>query len=321
MNCKKCGSRLDDGAIFCTNCGEKIMHVEKVDTENLSGNNKNNIIKVIFIIIFIAGLILSFCLGFFVGKREKGQNDVVKENKKSSELKTKGKEDNISSNEEYTFNLYDTNMKKEVKDDKDLSKNITINKVFFNPNSKTGKYRDAYVYGKNNNANAVKVRVEVEYYDAEGYRINSDATEEIVYGGSFFVFGINVRDDSIQYKTLKLLYSAKKVESYYTVIDINKIEIKDTMLNEGNINVTIKNHSDVESKINHIACVYYKDGKEVFASGGYVSGDIKPGEVGLGTIYEGNLYLKAYDKSKKIEYDNYKVFVYSAYDYDSENYQ
>ncbi len=321
MNCKKCGSKLDEGTIFCANCGEKVIHVESVDIGKINENNKNSNAKVIFIIIFIVGLLLSFCLGFFVGKRDNNKSDVVKDNKDNSELKTEEKEDITSNSEkEYTFNLYDVNMKREVKDDKDLSKNITINKVFFNSKSKTSKYRDAYVYGKNNNVNAVKVKVEVEYYDVEGYRIARDVTEEIVYGGSFFVFNISTQDDSLGYKTLKLLYSAKKVESYYTIIDINKFEVKDIKLNDGNISVTMKNNSEVESKFNNIGCIYYKDGKEVFADVEAVI-DIKPGEVAQATIYKYNLYLKEFDESKKIEYDTYKVFVFSSYNYDSKNYQ
>jgi len=118
----------------------------------------------------------------------------------------------------------------------------------------------------------------------------------------------------------KLLYSAKKVESYYTEISMDELEVNDTLFNDGNINVTIKNNSSIELKSAYLGCVYYKDGKEVFATDGSTF-DIKTGETGQAKFYSHKLFLKPYDSSQKIEYDDYKVFLYSAFNYDTENYQ
>lgn len=42
MNCKNCGSKLEDGAKFCAACGTKVEAVQKTDTKNL-GAIKNHL--------------------------------------------------------------------------------------------------------------------------------------------------------------------------------------------------------------------------------------------------------------------------------------
>lgn len=129
-----------------------------------------------------------------------------------------------------------------------------------------------------------------------------------------------MKDNSIKYKTTKLFYYSKKVESYYSIINLKDLEINSTLLNDNNIDTYIKNNSNVEIKSAYLGCIYYKEGKRVFASTSFAS-DIKPNETGKVEFYSHKLYLKPYDSSKKIEFDDFKVFLYSAYDYDTENYQ
>lgn len=131
---------------------------------------------------------------------------------------------------------------------------------------------------------------------------------------------IYVKDDSLEYKTTKLLYSAKKVESYYIEINMNDLEVNDTLFNDGNINVIIKNNLSIELKSVYLGCAYYKDGKEAFATDDSAF-NIKSGETWQAKYYNHKLFLKPYDISQKIEYDDYKVFLYLAFNYDTENYQ
>ena len=322
MNCSNCGYPLESNAEFCINCGRKIERPNININNNFKSNqpinnqnNQNNKNKIIIISVIICLIILIVIGLIFLNNKNKETSNNMND-KPDNNVKL---DSDTSKIEEYTFDLYNTDMPKEAKDDKELSKNVEIYKIFFNPKSTTGKTKEAYVYGKNNNNTSVKVNIEVEYYDSEGYRVNSDATSRIVMANSEFVLQIYVKDDSLDYKTTKLLYSAKKVESYYTEINIDDLEVNDTLLNDGNINVTIKNNSSIVLKSSYLGCIYYKDNKEVFASDGFAF-DINPGETGQTQFYNHKLFLKPYDSNQKIEYDNYKVFLYSAYDYDTENY-
>lgn len=302
MKCKNCGIDLNNNVNFCSNCGQKI---EK------TVNSKNKIIIIILLLVFCSLLLIG--ISILIGTK------FIKNDKSNTEIKDNVNLDN-NVDIEYTFNLYDTNMPRKVKDEKDISKNIEIYDIFFNPNSTTGKTKDAYVYGKNNNDISVRVNIEVEYYDAEGYRIDSSSTSTIVSPSSEFVLSSYVKDDSIKYKTTKLFYSSKKVESYYNIINLNDLEISSTLLNDNDIETYIKNNSNIEIKSAHLGCIYYKEGEKVFASTGFAS-DINPNETGKAKFYSHKLYLKPYDSSQKIEFDDFKVFLYSAYDYDTENYQ
>lgn len=318
MNCGNCGYPLEKNADFCSNCGNRITK-ENINNNYLNNQPKNNHNNktLIIIISIVLGTFLLITLGIIIGKNFNRENTNNTDND-SNNVKL---DNDTSKIEEYTFDLYDTNMQREVKDEKELSKNIEIYKIFFNPKSTSGKTKEAYVYGKNNNNTSVKVKAEVEYYDSEGYRLDSDANiGTIVKANSEFVLQIYVKDDSLNYKMTKLLYSAKKVESYYTEISMDELEVNDTLFNDGNINVTIKNNSSIELKSAYLGCVYYKDGKEVFATDGSTF-DIKTGETGQAKFYSHKLFLKPYDSSQKIEYDDYKVFLYSAFNYDTENYQ
>ena len=63
MYCKKCGSLLEDGDVFCTNCGEKIetnSEANTTNTENVNeknGKSKSLIVIIILLVIFCVYLV------------------------------------------------------------------------------------------------------------------------------------------------------------------------------------------------------------------------------------------------------------------------
>ena len=41
MKCPNCGTELNDGLAFCSNCGYKMVNNESVSNENQGNNNSN----------------------------------------------------------------------------------------------------------------------------------------------------------------------------------------------------------------------------------------------------------------------------------------
>ena len=256
---------------------------------------------------------------FFVG-RKVGKSDCEKINCDYDNDENILLDEEIGSTGEYTFDLFDPNMPKELENDKDLSKNIEIYDIFFNSKNTTGKSGNAYIYGKNNNDTWVKVSVDIEYYDSEGYRIDSRGNiSTIVKANSEFVLDTYVNNDSTGYVKTKLLYSASKVESYNTEVNSNDLEVSDALLNDRNIEVLIKNNSKDVLKSANLGCIYYNDDKVVFATS-VAASDINPGDTTKSTFYNSYLRLGKEYNSPIMDFDDYKIFIYSAYNYDDENY-
>lgn len=65
MYCSKCGNKIKDGNMFCTNCGASIIEDEKADSkkENIQNKKKKFNVKVIIIILVV--IIALIALGIF----------------------------------------------------------------------------------------------------------------------------------------------------------------------------------------------------------------------------------------------------------------
>jgi len=310
MQCKKCGNILDKDTSFCTKCGEKVIQTQK----------KSNSKIIIIITIAILLTIISFVLGYIMGKNQNKEND--NSTTLTIDKETKEEDDNDDYvTKEYTFNLFDlSKISKEPSDNSELNKGLTINELFFNP-TKTYSTAPVYIYGKNNNTKTVNVKIILEFFDKEGYRIEAKtAFDSMVSAGKEFVINIDVPDDSLNYENVKMIYEAKLQKTYETEIPLDKIEYSNEKLKDGDISVTIKNNSTTEINIVELACLYYKDGKVIFAQNAAITG-LKPNESDEIKFYSYKLNLNEdYANLKKIEYDDYKVFPYSAVYSDSENY-
>lgn len=323
MQCKKCGNIIDNNTAFCPNCGEKVIR-ESIKTEKES--NK----KIIPIIIAIILIIISFVLGFIIGKYQKDKyiiedKNVLEnnENDKNDDKKTTTKD----KEQDYTFNLFDVSKIEKIPGNtSELTNSIKINELFFNPKSSTyGKYRNVYIYGKNNNSQMVYVRITFEYYDSEGYKIEEQIAYSNVYGNSEFVLHGYVLDDSIGYSKVKMKYEASKIKSYEKEIKQKDLATNVVKLNDGGIVLNITNNdSNVNNKDDYVfiyaSCIYFKDGKPVFATNGSQN-RIYYGEIGEIKFYQHELKLNNdYKNPKQIDFDDYKIIIYGAYTSNSKSY-
>jgi len=319
MKCKKCGNEIRENTNFCSMCGNKVKQI-----------NKKFIMLVIFILL---GITVVLSIGVTIGKNmvkdktklNNNNNETpIVENDKEKEEEEGEKNDIIDDiiNKEYSYKLFQPSKIEIVaNNDSELTKNIVINDIFFKTEStELGSYEPVYIYGKNNNSSIVEINLELNYYDKEGYRIERDTTEVVVSSGKEFVGNIIARDDSLEYETIKLMYTVKKLKSYKKEINLNEIEYQGEIYSDGDINVRVKNNSNTEMFFGNFACLYYKDNKIVYATNRTLTG-LEPGMTNEVKFYKNELYLnKDYSNIKKIEYDDYKIILYSAFDSDSENY-
>lgn len=325
MKCNKCGNILTDDAQFCPKCGEKIL-VNQQNNQSKMKNKKKIIVIITLIVLSIVGIAYAVPK-FTKDKVELPNNQIDKEedvNNQTKQPENNNDElfDNSTDTKKYTFNMFDpSKITKEANNDNELTKGIEIKNIFFNPrNSSYGSIRQAYVYGINNNNSAVTVKITIEYYDYEGYRIERKINDQVVSAGKEFVIDLYVEDDSLNYTSVKLFYEAKKIKSYETEVDLNKIETSVNKIDNSKISVMVKNNSDTKVYLVNLTCLYYKDNELVFAVNGKAFG-IEYGTIKEVNFYEHQLNLSDdYNAKEKIEYDNYKIIISSAYNSDSTNY-
>lgn len=317
MNCRKCGNIINNTTTFCPICGEQNNIIGNSINQTPIINNTNINKKKIFIpIIIIIGLIMMFFVGLFVGKNINLKNNKCDKNENVNNTLDDNKEDGIKN---YTHNLFvPSKVEKEI-NTTELGKNITINEIFFNPNYNSySKYKKASFYGKNNNSIPVDLKLILEYYDSEGYRIEKNSSSAIIYPGKEFVIDMTIEDDSLNYSKVKLSYEVNQIKSYYKIINEKHIKMTNNLTSDG-INILVENK--YSKKINgNIACLYYKDNKMVFAQQTTVI-NVEPNLAATANCYEHLLHLNDdYSNLKKIEYDDFKVILFSVYNYDSTNY-
>ena len=316
MICPNCGNTLEKNAKFCPKCGLKI------ENNNLNNTNPKN--KIIFIIGAVVLIVLAIVAVYFLGKnKETNPQNTNSEELTNNENTTSEEEKNEE--EEYTFNLFDVSKIIEntsAADSSELTKNIEIYNLFFNPKSTDyGKTRDVYIYGKNNNSQVVDIKIILEFYDKEGYRIEKKSSFDfMVSANKEFVTHITVPNDSLDYNSVKMTYEAKTIKTYEKEIPLEKLEYSHNKLQDGSIDVVIKNNSDTKINSINFACLYYKNGKAVFAQD-RTSVGLEANQSDSIKFYEFQLRLNNdYKNPEKIEYDDYKVFPYSATFSDSKNY-
>lgn len=296
--------------------------------QEINNQNKSKKKKIIYIVIVIILLALSFAAGFFLGHKKLDNNAtkcITETLDKNNDKEKDNKEDDYD-DKRYTYNLFDTSKITKVADtSSDLSKNIEIYDLYLNPDAFSGfrNLRNVYVYGKNKNSQIVYVETIFEYYDKDGYRIDKQTANSVVYGNSEFVLSGYILDDDNNYASVKMTYKATKIKSYYVEIPSNQLETSVTRLSEGTITLRIKNnYLGTESKDAYIfmntACLYYKDGKIVHAINGAGGTGIHKGETGEIRFHDSQ--LDDHDYKQVIEYDDYKAFVYGAYYADDTNY-
>ena len=285
-----------------------------MENENTE-KKKNN--KVIFIICSIIVAIAIFGCGVFVGNR------LLSKDKCAIDDNNTNSNDN-SSQSNYEIKKYDFNnfkpetLETKPADDNELTKGIEIKNIYFNPNyTNIGEYRYANVLGKNKNSEPVHVTIIAEYYDAEGLRIDKRSSTIFVYPDTEFVSQFYVIDDT-KYKTAKISYTTSKIKSYETSINAKDFEITTNIDSRKDIYYFITNKSN-KKVYSFISCIYYKNGKEVFAVSRSFLG-IEAAEKKQENFDRYNISLEHDYNADLIEFDDYKVFISGAYNSDDENY-
>lgn len=318
MKCEKCGLENQKNVIYCQNCGNKL-----VDTTENTMKEKNNKSKLnlVIIIIFIIILVITGIGCYILGtKNQKVDcNNVLEE-----------KDNNVTIDDdnqvEYTFKKFDTtNPKFEVEEENDLSKNVSLQKIFFYPQS-TYSSQLAYIYGVNNNSVPIDITIYLYFYDKDGKQIERNTSgSQIVFPNREFSFSSYILNDTYDYEKYKVVYSVKNVKSYYELVDLNKLNISAIKDVENTINYSITNNSDVEIQHGYVVCLYYKDDEVVYSSynstiGGSGLNSLKPGQVKTGQFFQNSLRKTAdYNSKDYVEYDDYKIVLMSAYNI-KENY-
>lgn len=278
----------------------------QTSNQNIPPKKENK--NIITIIIIIVAMIVSFIGGMYYDKTFNAKSA----DKCTDDTTNNNTDDLLSRN--YTFNNFNPKAS-EIKagNEDELTKGIEIKNIFFNPKSKEAysKYREAYVYGKNNNSVPVHINIITEYYDESGKRIDKTTAYSYVYAGSEFVSRLDVKDDSL-YKTVKISYTTDKNKSYETTINSDQFEVTTNITTDKTITAFIKNNSDQKALYIDVVCLYYKAGKVVFAVKGYVSG-IESGKTEEAKFYT-NQYLRLAPEynSEMMEFDDYKAFIQGA---------
>ena len=200
----------------------------------------------------------------------------------------------IGSGKKTVNNTVNGNTKKETVD---LSKNITSEGAL----TKQGKL---VVIAKNNNKEVVSLNIEVEFYDSSKTLVKS-GKEDITAVGAGAEVAVEIYDTPDTFDSYKIYTDAEKVTFVKSYLD--KIEITHNKTDE--VVAQVKNNSEDTIDYIEAAIVYYEGDKVVGFDDG-IQSDIKPGRSGNFNFY--NPYNKNYDD---VTYDNYKIFVNSAYSY------
>ena len=339
MICPNCGNEMEKDAAFCNKCGYNRGQAPKSDAPN------NNIASIIIVIV---ALVLIFSIaGFIISRvimhnRSMNQasefkntfNNIVENynaatnNITNTINNTNNTTDNIIdriNQNKKTYSKFDISKISVSPDNNDaLTKKIEIKDMFYDIND-----HKLYVYGVNNNSDPTKIYIYLDSYDRDGYRVDRKWEEKDIYANSEFVIDVRIPDDKIEYQSIKLTYKGLKIASYNKFPDIKKLDVTHSKDEDGNINIVVKNNSNIDIFTSEAACLYYKNNKLVYAQKAHLGG-IKPGNTADGICYHHNLnisteYAENWASSvnytpEYLEYDTYKVVLQSAYDYNNDNY-
>ena len=350
MNCSKCGTVLEPGSKFCPKCGTvleeqagqpvatPVAPVQSAVTPapatpvtpapvtpvapTVATPPETNKKKPLFIIIVVVAVLVALACGFLIGRlTSKGSEKCVEEASEFKEPEKKEEKKDTKEDEEYTYNSFDSSKIEKVASGKEeLSKNFEILGFYRNELKKPGKYERVAVYGKNNNSEPVEVKMYLQYFDANGTRIGETVSSgnNLVKPNTEYVIDIDIKDDSLGYSTMKLVYEINKNKSYNTDVTIPESDVLVQTLTNGDIDVSIKNNTDKEVTYGNCGYVFYKDGKIVYAASGYYNNPIPVGGTSKSTFYVSSMTNGEFgDKLKKIEFDEVRFLLFSAYNSNS----
>ncbi len=331
MVCPKCGTQTEETVVFCPNCGNNLKEVNppksgteielleenvevkepvvpqapvQSDVSNNDNSSKGNT-AIIICIVIVAIVLLGIIIASIIAKNDKTID--------------KGGFLDQTETSEKTYYNFDINKLAIEKDMDGYSDKIEIKDKFFNYTKDITVPR-AMIYGKNHNQEMVRLKITIDYYDKTGQRIDQTFDEIKVIGDSEFVVAVSVKDDAFTYETAKIGIHTKKLESYFHIIPAEQYELrytKSTDKFDDSIYASVTNKSNYKVTY-HLGCLYLKNNKVVFANAGYAN--IEPNIASKVTFGNYLLNLEPIDEdTKQIEYDDFKVFVYSAY-YTDDNY-
>jgi len=310
MECPKCGMEIEDGSTICSNCGNNLK-------------DKSKKLKIIVIVILILIIISLLIIILLTNKNDKKDTKVTNLNNSVTETEEETKnsesEENNKTSKKEVENLIsgskvDTdNLVINPEKSSDLNDNIELIKAMY---SADNKY--IYLLLKNNNSEAVEFKLQLDYYDDENYRIESDtcnfakpnANKEFICELSSY------GHEDLVYSGYKVTYNANKIQSWYKIYDADKIEIKSSVKEEygsSKIKVNVTNNNSEEVKTIYITCIYYKNNEIVYLKETTVS-NLDPGFTESIEISN----LKDYNTGEMIDYDDYRLVVSSAYTYTGE---
>ena len=314
MFCQKCGKKLNEGDRFCDGCGTKIeageqpVAVDKPIAPPPTGEyqpypyyqqKSNTGLKVLVIImgiIILAGV--GFGLWYFVIRDSGNENNTSTNTNTNTGFNTNTNAViNVNTNTNTNTNTV-TNTSVGT-----LGKGSTGN--FTYELARTEKQRVIAIF-KNNDKEVYDLDIKISFFDSNGNLIGSD--DDFLLGiapGQEFVS--EFFEAPSQFATYKI--EIEKLKSSYTShnndieVSVNKNDVDEKLI------LQLKNTSNEEIRSVDIGVVFYRNGKVVGYDSDYETG-IK---VGATAILSARYPTDEYYNS--VEFDNYKVYINSAYSY------
>jgi hypothetical protein len=259
-------------------------------------------IVIISLMVVILGVLIGVCIKLNSGKTTNNNSTNDNGNQNGNVLD----DQNNPTTYDITYVKVDVkNLKVSKKKSDDLTNKIDIIQIFFHDNEILDS-GELQIYGKNNNSVPVDYKAELILYDKDGYVIDYISSSKIVLANHEFAISLNL-SSTVKYASYALEYEANKVNSEYIMFN----DIKHTSAEADDYNnILIKFKNTASEVIDSISfsCLLYKDGELVGASSTFNSG-VRPSETAESTCYT-SYY--------KIDFNQYKVILSSAYNYTNE---
>lgn len=337
MFCSNCGNQLEPSTKFCPNCGAEqpnlngsINNQSNVNSDNVTyqnvGNDKqkkssNIVLIIILVVVFIVAILIVFKL---LTKQpniqiENNQTNNQENNNIEKKANTNDDEYGKASVEDcgdycYTYRnaTFDINdLKVKAENDKDETKNIQIYQAFKDTEGVINR-NSIIIYGKNNNAYPVTIKLYFNVYDDGNYKLdNSSEYINVVNANSEFAVNLSTSVNNAEFTKYNITYTANKPESYYKVLNVDKKDLttsKGTLYGGSTIDFSIKNNTQSTLSCTYVVIKYYKNNKLVFVNAADVGNILEPIESGKTG--------KDYVYNPQIDFDNYEYEIIGSYFYD-----
>lgn len=289
MKCSYCGKEVIEGSKFCDGCGAKLEGGTSKQEEIVYYQPKKSktglIVAFIIIgILLIAGIIVTIILLNSGGKNNNSNNS------------NNGNSNNNNNNSGWK----EENKKEESKttDEKDLISNVKYTDEVLDNG-------DIIVFIENKNTTEVSFTLDIEYYDEEGTKVDSNYDA---------VIGLPSKEKTVlrfyrterEYKNYEL--HAKNMNGTFFSSQYKDVSItsKDDKEKE-EIVVTLKNNSSKKIESAKVAVVFYKNNKIVGYS--YDSEYEIEGNKAV-ALYINYPYDIKYDE---VEFDSFEAYLVEAY--------